>query len=192
MEKDFWDHRYFSQTTGWDIGKISTPIKTYIDQLTDVSLKILIPGCGFGHEANYLFEKGFTHTYVLDFSPLAINGMLDRYPNFPKENCMEADFFEFEGKFDLIIEQTLFCAINPERRDEYVNQIKNLLNPKGKLVGLLFNCEFESGPPFGGSKDEYINRFKPHFDAVKMEVCYNSIEARKNRELFIQISNTAD
>ena len=45
--------------TGWDIGKGSTPILTYIDQLEDKSIKILIPGCGNAHEAEYLVSKDF-------------------------------------------------------------------------------------------------------------------------------------
>ena len=61
-----------------------------------------------------------------------------------------------------------------------------LLNPKGKLVGLLFAEEFDiDHPPFGGTKEEYEQRFKTLFDIIKIEIAYNSIEQRKGRELFI-------
>ena len=33
--KEYWSQRYKDAQTGWDIGSPSTPIKEYIDQLTD-------------------------------------------------------------------------------------------------------------------------------------------------------------
>ena len=44
MEKDFWDKRWEEANTGWDIGYPSTPLKEYIDQLSDKEIDILIPG----------------------------------------------------------------------------------------------------------------------------------------------------
>ena len=57
FDKKYWQDKYINQHTGWDIGYISTPIKEYIDQLSDKSLKILIPGAGNAHEAAYLYKK---------------------------------------------------------------------------------------------------------------------------------------
>ena len=94
--------------------------------------------------------------------------------------------FEIEGEFDLIIEQTLFCAINPNQREKYVKQINRILKKGGKLVGLLFNREFESGPPFGGNVEEYQNTFSPYFEKIEISPCYNSIPARAGSEVFIQ------
>jgi hypothetical protein len=44
LSEAFWDNKYKSGETGWDIGYISTPLKKYFDQLTNKELKILIPG----------------------------------------------------------------------------------------------------------------------------------------------------
>ena len=63
-----------------------------------------------------------------------------------------------------------------------------LLAPSGKLVGVLFNFPLNTqGPPFGGSKDEYIGYFEPMFEIKTMETCYNSIGPRMGNELFIQL-----
>jgi hypothetical protein len=62
----------------------------------------------------------------------------------------------------------------------------NILEEKGLLVGLLFNKTFESGPPFGGSKNEYEQLFKDYFNFKIMETCHNSIAPRANSELFIE------
>jgi len=90
------------------------------------------------------------------------------------------------GSFDLIIEQTFFCAIHPSLRSQYVVKTNQLLLPKGRLVGLLFNVPLHKDrPPFGGSKAEYVGFFQPHFMIKKMEACYNSHYTRQGREVFI-------
>jgi thiopurine S-methyltransferase len=64
----------------------------------------------------------------------------------------------------------------------------DLLVPKGKLVGLLFNFDFSaSGPPFGGSQSEYEKLFSPLFKIKSMNLCYNSVAPRSGNELFFII-----
>ncbi len=186
LNSAFWNQRYEDQETGWDAGEITTPLKTYIDQLKDKSIDILIPGCGNAHEATYLLSQGFTNTNVVDYAPLAINGFLKRFPDFPESQAHCEDFFEHKGAYNLIIEQTFFCAIDPNLRSRYVAQMARLLKPGGKLVGVLFVDPFTGeGPPFGGSIEEYKERFEEHFNIHTMEPCHNSIEPRSGREVFI-------
>lgn len=181
----FWNHKYLSGETGWDIGQVSTPIKEYIDQLSDKNLKILIPGGGNSYEAEYLFENGFNNVFVVDISSIPLKNLAERIPSFPKENLLHADFFELEDTFDLILEQTFFCALDPSLREGYVNKMHKLLKPDGKLVGLLFNIPLnDDKPPFGGNKDEYENLFSEKFKIEKMETAYNSIPPRAGNELF--------
>jgi thiopurine S-methyltransferase len=60
-----------------------------------------------------------------------------------------------------------------------------LLKENGKLAGLLFNFPLtQEGPPFGGSKEEYLRLFEPNFNVKVMEPCHNSIKPREGRELF--------
>ncbi len=181
----FWNHKYLSGETGWDIGHVSTPIKEYIDQLSYKDLKILIPGGGNSYEAEYLFENGFNNVFVVDISSIPLKNLTERIPSFPKENLLHADFFELEDTFDLILEQTFFCALEPSLREGYVNKMHKLLKPDGKLVGLLFNIPLnDDKPPFGGNKDEYENLFSEKFKIEKMETAYNSIPPRAGNELF--------
>ena len=187
LSANYWNKRYVNSQNGWDLGAISPPIKEYIDQLTDTSISILIPGCGNGYEGEYLIEKGFQNVYLLDFAEEPLLNFKNNNPNFPVGNLINEDFFEHQGSYDLIIEQTLFCAIDPKLRINYAKKISELLKSEGKLIGLLFNREFQSGPPFGGSKNEYLTYFTPYFKCVKMEDCFNSIEPRKGTELFITI-----
>lgn len=186
LSKDYWNNRYAENATGWNIGKISTPLKGYIDQLTNKSCSILIPGGGNGHEAIYLAENGFTDITIVDFSPIAIASL----ENIIEQNSISsiqlicADFFELIGSYDLIIEQTFFCALDPQLRAAYIKKMAALLRPNGKLVGLLFNTDFKVSPPFGGKLSDYQEQFSKHFEIIKMEPCYNSIAPRAGNELF--------
>lgn len=188
LTKEFWDNRYKNQETGWDIGYPSTPIKEYIDQISNKSIKILIPGCGNAYEAEYLINNRFKNVYLVDLSTSALANFHKRVPNFEKSNLICGDFFDLNDNFDLIIEQTFFCAINPELRQRYVEQSHQLLNKNGKLVGLLFNEKLNNDkPPFGGNEIDYKKLFSPFFDIQIMKEAYNSIEPRKGRELFIKM-----
>ena len=185
----FWNHKYLRGETGWDIGYVSTPLKEYINQLTDKNLKILIPGGGNSYEAEYLFKKGFKNVFVVDISSIPLKNFAKRAPSFPKKNLLHSDFFELGDTFDLILEQTFFCALEPSLREEYVNKMHKLLKPNGKLVGLLFNIPLnDDKPPFGGNKVEYRSLFKEKFKIETMEVAYNSIPQRAGNELFFMLS----
>ena len=188
LTRDFWTNRYINNETGWDIGSISTPLKEYFDQLTNKKLKILIPGCGNAYEAEYLFHLGFKNVFVVDFSPIALSNLKKRIPDFPKNHLICDDFFNHDGLYDLIIEQTFFCAIHPTLREKYVSQTNKLLNTNGKLIGLLFNNHFNNDePPFGGEKEEYLSLFSPTYNIDIIETAYNSIQPRANKELFIKL-----
>lgn len=183
--KQFWEHKYNSRNTFWDIGHISTPIKTYIDQLENKDMQILIPGAGNSYEAEYLFRKGFKNVYVLDFALPPLLNFKKRVPDFPGTQLLQQDFFSLDMSFDLILEQTFFCALPPESRPEYARKIQQLLSPEGKLAGLLFDFPLtEEGPPFGGNRGEYAGYFSPYFDILTLERCYNSIKPREGREFF--------
>lgn len=185
FDKIFWESKYEKNKTGWDIGEISKPLKTYIDQLDNKSLKILIPGGGNCYEAEYLHEQGFKNVHVIDIANQPLLNLKNRFPDFPEQNLINDDFFNQEGLYDLIIEQTFFCALNPTLRKSYVNKMYDLINTKGKIVGLLFDFELTTeGPPFGGSIIEYIELFYEKFEIKVLERCYNSIKPRDGRELF--------
>ena len=187
MDATFWNEHYESNHTPWDLNSVSTPLKEYIDQLTNKNLRILIPGAGNGYEAEYLHQLGFKHVYVVDFVQTVLYDFAARNPDFPKEHLICSDFFELKGQFDLILEQTFFCAIDPALRSNYGLKMNELLVDEGKLVGVLFNRSFEGGPPFGGNEEEYRNYFKDMFSETVMEPCYNSILPRLGSELFIQL-----
>jgi 2-polyprenyl-3-methyl-5-hydroxy-6-metoxy-1,4-benzoquinol methylase len=186
LGQSYWDKQYESNSTGWDLGEVSPPIKAYIDQLTNKNLSILIPGCGNTHEADYLLQQNFTNVTVIDIAPTLVEKLKIKYASNPNIHIILGDFFAHQGQYDLIIEQTFFCALNPSLRESYVKKMNELLAPKGKLMGVLFDRTFEiDGPPFGGNQEEYKKLFQANFDFIHFITCYNSYHKRANTELFV-------
>lgn len=188
LNDQYWSERYEKSQTGWDVGNVSPALKGYFDQLTDKSVAILIPGCGNAYEAEYLLQQGFTDITLIDISGVLVQNLQAKLKDYIEKGVcrvIHQDFFEHSGSYNLIVEQTFFCAIDPTLRPKYAKKMSGLLKPTGHLVGLLFDREFVGGPPFGGSKEEYIPYFSPYFDFKTIEKCTNSIPPRAGNELFI-------
>ena len=185
LNKTYWETKYTNKSTGWDIGSISTPLEAYFSQLSTNDINILIPGAGNSYEAEYLHHQKFKTVDVIDIASQPLQNLKYRVPTFQAENLIQNDFFKHSKKYNLIIEQTFFCALHPENRVNYAQKMIDLLEDNGKLVGLLFDYELtENGPPFGGCLDEYLELFSPYFHIKVLERCYNSIKPRFGRELF--------
>ncbi|MDO9037204.1 MAG: SAM-dependent methyltransferase [Lutibacter sp.] len=185
FDKTYWENKYLENATGWDIGYASAPLTDYFNQLRYKKLKILIPGGGNCYEAEYLFEQGFENIFVIDIAEQPLKNLKARFPDFPDNHLIHDDFFNHKGEYDLIVEQTFFCALDPAMRQKYADKMAGLLTENGKLAGLLFDFELtEDGPPFGGSMAEYLPLFSQKFTIKKLERCYNSIKPRNGRELF--------
>jgi SAM-dependent methyltransferase len=184
--KQYWDAKWQSNTIGWDIGYASPAICQYLDQYRNKNAAILIPGCGNAYEAEYLVENGFTNITLIDISPEAVKKIRHKFEHNSQVKVLAEDFFQHKGQYDLIIEQTFFCAILPDKRKKYAKKTASLLHEKGKIIGLLFDKIFDrEGPPFGGSSPEYKAILSPYFDIKTMEKCYNSIAVRAGSEVFI-------
>jgi hypothetical protein len=192
LDQNYWDAQYQAQATGWDLGLVSPPIKAYIDSIKNKDISILIPGCGNTYEASYLLEQGFTNVTVIDIAPSLVKIIEEKFITNTNIQVVLGDFFKHEGEYDLIIEQTFFCALPPTMRQKYVWKMHQLLADEGILAGLLFNRTFEVGPPFGGSKQEYEMLFNNAFDFIKMDVAQDSVVPRANSELFIELQKNKE
>lgn len=188
FDQEYWNNKWKNSQIGWDIGSASTAISEYFLQVENKDLKILIPGCGNAHEAELLLKEGFKDITLLDISPKACELISKKFSEDEVE-IICGDFFAHHGKYDLIVEQTFFCALDPKLRREYVKKMHELLAENGKIVGLLFDRDFEgTTPPFGGTEEEYRSLFNEKFEIRTLERCYNSIKPRENTEVFINFS----
>jgi thiopurine S-methyltransferase len=186
LDESFWNARYVLGETAWDMGQVSTPLKTYIDKLSDKTIKVLVPGAGNAWEAAYLWDSGFRNVWICDIAREAIERFKKRRPDFPANQLIHSDFFQLEGTFDLVLEQTFFCAIDPSLRLSYAKKMSHILNLGGTLAGVFFDIpENPNPPPFAGNAEEYRTLFSPYFKEVPIAPCYNSIKPREGREVFV-------
>ncbi|HEX8350640.1 MAG TPA: methyltransferase domain-containing protein, partial [Hymenobacter sp.] len=190
LDQLYWSQRYATGRTEWDAGIVTPPLRDYFSQLGPADKRrILIPGAGAGYEAECLHNQGFTEVFVADLASQALQRLQERVPSFPKEHLLLQDFFRLPPAppYDLLVEQTFFCALPPSLRPAYAEQCARLLRTGGKLMGVLFDTDFgpRSEPPYGGSREEYRTYFAPYFEFLHFETAYNSIKPREGRELFI-------
>ena len=186
LNRAFWNERWETRKTGWDIGIPSPAIVQYLLKHADKNAAILIPGCGNAHEAAFLLEHGYTNISLIDISNVAEGLLREKFKSNPEVKIYCENFFEHKGQYDIIVEQTFFCTLNLNLRKDYVKKMTELLKDKGSLIGLLFNREFENpGPPFGGFQPEYEQLFQNNFDLKVLETAENSILPRKGTELLI-------
>ena len=133
---------------------------------------------------------GFYNTFYLDLSPIAVKHFREKHPQIPKDNILLGDFFSLKKSnfFDIIIEQTFFCALPLSSRLLYVNKTHELLKNSGILIGLLFNIKFDGDePPYGGNYNLYKKLFEDKYHFIKMDISTNSIPQRQGSELWVEM-----
>jgi len=190
LSEQFWQERYLNGQTGWDMRVVSPPLQAYIDQLESKGLSILIPGCGNSYEAIYLAERGFRDITVVDIAAAPLKNLQQKLEQVPMQRVrlLHANFFDVQGAYDLILEQTFFCSLNPRLRKRYAQKTCELLAPGGVLAGVLFASHFaDEGPPFGGTAPGYRRLFLDWFSIDTLAPCYNSHPKRQGNELFIRM-----
>ena len=173
LDKAYWDSRYQSDNIGWDIGFVSPAIKNWFDIQENKDLHILIPGAGSGYEVSYAHKIGFKNVFYMDISSEAVALFKSKNKSFPENRILSSDFFDLNlsSHFDIIIEQTFFCAQSPSRRVKYVKKTHDLLRKKGQIVGLLFGINFQkNGPPFGGDIVQYQKLFESKYEIEKLQI----------------------
>lgn len=187
LNANYWDKQYANNETGWDLNGVSPPLKAFIDTLSDKQLRILIPGCGNAYEAGYLLQQGFTNVTLIDIASTLVEKLQQKFAGQPIR-ILHADFFDHHEQYDLMLEQTFFCALDPSLRQRYAAKTFHLLKPGGRVAGLLFNTIFEKqGPPFGGTREEYVKLFEQQFMLKQFDPCATSVKPRLGNELFIEM-----
>ena len=146
----FWDARYSADVTPWDAGGVPEALKAFAGRRPE-PVRVLIPGCGSGHEAAYLLERGWD-VLAIDFSPVAV-ALASTTLGSRARVVREADFFSLnDAPFDVVYERAFLCALPPSTWPVYADQMARLVRPGGLLAGFFFLAETGGGPPFGISR----------------------------------------
>lgn len=187
LENRFWANHYEEQKWPWDLDGPHPALEPTLAQLKLNKLRVLVLGCGRGHDAAYLSSKGHIVTAV-DFEPQAIEEAKRLYPK-ASVHWVVKDLFSISvdwfDRFDLIFEHTCYCAIDPQRRGDLVKLWSKLLITRGHLLGVFFAMDKETGPPFGGSEWEIYKRIKPFFEPRYWTRWEHSLGRRQEKELVV-------
>lgn len=196
---DYWNDRYRSGDTGWDLGTPSPPFVRLHEAGQLAPCRMAVPGCGRGWEVAYFAGRGF-HVTAIDFAPEAIAATrmrleADGIPlrggaagEAPADgvDLVQADLFDLParlaGAFDLVLEQTCFCAVDPARRPDYVAAVHRLLAPGGRLIGLFYDFGEDGGPPFTTDPDEVRALFSGRFEVRALSRTPDSHPRRQGEE----------
>ena len=130
---------------------------------------VCVPGCGTGHDVRAWARAGFS-AFGYDLAPSAIRLAAERTRSAGLSAQFQlADFLHDEPPllFDWVFEHTLFCAIQPGERDDYVQAVLRWLKPDGQYLAVNYLIPDKDGPPFGTTREELWQRFSPHFELVK-------------------------
>ncbi len=166
-----WEQLYQAGETRWEKGEASPGLVDFLAAHPDLPRgRVLVPGCGFGHDVRMWARAGF-RAVGMDIAPSAVRGATGRTTAAGLDAEFRlADFLgaEPDDQFDWLFEHTLFCAIPPSRRDDYVRAALRWLKPDGQLMAVHYMLrEGATEPPFGVSQEELMERFAPHFDLVQ-------------------------
>lgn len=188
LESSFWEDLYKKDQTGWEMNQ---PSPVFVDMLPRLKMprsRILVLGCGSAQDAAYFAREGHRVTAV-DFSPTAIKKAKAQFGHIENLTFQIADAFalpaSFRGSFDMIVEHTFYCAIDPNRRDELIKTWRQCLTDQGQVIGVFFAMERKFAPPFGGTEWELRQRLKDHFQFLFWGRWHQSIDGRYGKELFV-------
>jgi len=154
----------------WDKGEASPGLVDFLAARPQLQRgRVLVPGCGTGHDARVWAKAGFAATGC-DLAPSAVRLSAEK----TRAEGLRAEFIRGDflmdtppAAFDWIFEHTLFCAIDPGRRGDYVAAVRRWLKPGGDYLAVHYLIDNMEGPPFGTTRAEIWFRFSPHFDLLE-------------------------
>ena len=165
----YWEERYQTHDMPWEKGEPSPGLVDFLAAQPELARgTVCVPGCGTGHDVKAWASAGF-QAFGYDIAPSAIRLGLERTQAAGlSAEFRLADFLHDEPPFlfDWLFEHTLFCAIQPGERDDYVRAVLRWLKPNGQYLAVNYLIPDKDGPPFGTTRAELWNRFSPHFDLL--------------------------
>ena len=193
-----WEGRYLAADTPWDKGAAHPALVQWLAAHPGrMTGHVLVPGCGLGHDARMIAATEPSARVVgLDIAPSAV-AAASRRKNPGNAVFREGDLFdlppELLGRFDWIWEHTCFCAIDIDRRDDYVAAVWRALAPGGHLLGVFYLDPYRGdhrpggGPPHGCTLDELASRFERvgGFTRVSAEAPASTYPGREGCERII-------
>ncbi|MDR3403800.1 MAG: methyltransferase domain-containing protein [Chthoniobacter sp.] len=182
-----WEAQYQTNDTPWEKGAPSPGLVDFL-ATEPVRGRVLVPGCGFGHDVRALAATA-DEVVGLDIATLAVEGAR-RFPQVGGERYVHGNFFalpaDLRGTFDCVFEHTCFCAIDPSMRPAYVESVAGALKPGGQYLAIFYldpgNDSPDEGPPFEVSIAELDRLFLPRFTLRREWLPEHAYPGREGKE----------
>ena len=182
-----WEQHYVEGNMPWEKGAAHPALIAFL-KTNPVHGRVFVPGCGTGHDVRALAATADEVT-GLDLAPSAI-ARAKRQPTVGGERYVRGDLFalppSLRGAFDVVFEHTCFCAIPPERREDYVSAVASALAAGGVLLAVFYLDPGldpgETGPPFGVTREELDALFGARFKMVREWSPPATYAGRESRE----------
>jgi SAM-dependent methyltransferase len=190
----FWEDLYARGADGWEMGRPAPPLVDFVETTPPPRGRVAVPGCGRGHDARFLARHDYDVT-GFDFSPAAVDAAQTLARNEKVDVAFEQrDVFglpaDYTHAFDGAWEYTCYCAIDPRRRDEYVQTLARIVKPGGWLLACFFPLRTAAaGPPFPVARAEIKRRLARHFRIAREFAPVRSARGRQGREWVVLAHN---
>ncbi|HEY1407249.1 MAG TPA: class I SAM-dependent methyltransferase [Spirochaetota bacterium] len=145
---DYWDERYSKEGHIW--GTVPSITVSKADDVFRAGgcRDLLIPGCGYGRNANFFEKKGYSVT-GMDSSPVAIDMARKFNPRITYMTGSITDTNVPKRSFDGIYAFNIFHYFLANERKLFIKRIFEILRPGGLAFLTMFSEEekdYRSGP----------------------------------------------
>jgi SAM-dependent methyltransferase len=182
-----WDARYIAGDTPWDKGNAHPALIARLKKIP-MTGRVLVPGCGAGHDVRAIAAQGASSVLGVDVAPSALN-LARGYPKAGNEFYQEGDFLTCtsvtRSSFDILFEHTCLCAIPLERRTDYVRAAAAALRDGGLLLAVFFtnpDNPNSHSPPFRCNLNEMTILFGKNFEMLETNSAIPTYAERQGRE----------
>jgi methyl halide transferase len=183
-----WEQSYQTGQIFWNRGEASLPLVQWVER-HGLSGRVLVPGCGLGHEVAWLRSRG-VDAVGLDIAPTALVMAAQHYPELPAQAWVCADLFnlpvEMQGAFDAVVEHTCLSGLPPQLREDYVRGVLSAIKPSGLIVGVWFinpaRDPGDEGPPFTLPVETLDTMFAGRAEVLEDYVPQVAFPGREGRE----------
>ncbi|OQK56002.1 Thiopurine S-methyltransferase [Vibrio vulnificus] len=176
-DAEFWHNKWASNQIGFHLEDVNPLLTRFWSALAPKREEtVLVPLCGKtedlawlatkhdhveGAELSLIAVRSFFAEHFYTPTVIPISGQHELY-QFDELAIYAGDFFTAPlSKADLIYDRAALIALPEEMRVEYVQRIRGLLNPGGRilLVSLDYPQQEMSGPPFSVAQKEIEHLF---------------------------------